>query len=120
MKNFPDLSSAQVYTATLPAGTFSISQNLDGTAQVFEGLSPISNVPQTITAFQFKAALVNASAYDKFNSNMISASQISSIVWNEATSFSRNDPYVLAAAAAAGMTSAQLDAIFVAGALLQS
>jgi len=119
MKTFPDLASAQAYTATLPVGTFAVSQNLDGSTQVVEGLTASNNVPQAITAFQFKAALVNAGAYDKFSSSMTGASQISSIVWNEATSFSRNDPYVLAAATSAGMTSTQLDAIFSAGSLLQ-
>ena len=120
MKTFPDLASAQAYTATLPVGTFAVSQNLDGSTQVVEGLSPNANVPQTVSAFQLKEALANAGLYTSFNTFMSTAPLASQIAWSEAMTFSRNDQFLAAAVSALSVTSAQMDAVFVAAAQITS
>jgi hypothetical protein len=74
-------------------------------------------VPQSITAFQAKAALVNAGLYAQVNTYMTTtAPALDQLAWAEAPSFQRTDTILNAMAAAIGLTSSQLDGLFIAGA----
>lgn len=121
MNNFPDLATALAFTATLPVGTFSISQDLDGSATVITGLIPASTVPQVITSFQAKAALSQAGLYSKVNTYMTTtAPELQQIAWAEASTFDRNDSFIAALAPALGLTDSQVDQLFIVGVTLQA
>ena len=76
-------------------------------------------VPQTLTSFQAKAALANAGLYIAVNTYMTTtASLIDQIAWIEATIFERSSPTIARLAVLLNLSSAQIDALFIAGDLL--
>jgi hypothetical protein len=80
---------------------------------------PAPPVPQSVTAFQAKAALLNAGLYNVVNTYMTTtAPQIDQLAWQEAASFWRDDAMIAALMVPLNLTSAQLDALFVAAAQL--
>ena len=114
MANIP--GPPQVVSAAIPDGTPLTSlQYAAGAVSVAP--APAQAVPQTITAFQAKAALANAGLYATVDSYMTNtAPLIDKLAWQEQITFSRNDSIIAACAAPCGLTSQQLDALFIAGA----
>lgn len=79
-------------------------------------------VPQSITMCQARLALLAASLIASVNSAIANltgpTAAAAQTQWEYSTLVHRNDVLVLSMAAALGLTSAQLDALFIAGALL--
>jgi len=71
-------------------------------------------IPQSVTPFQAKAALLSAGYMPQVNALMADPTTppMYVLAWNEASVFNRESPTVLALAAKLGMTSAQLDQLF--------
>lgn len=88
---------------------------VDMSAEEIAAMS-VATIPRTITAFQAKAALLNASLLDQVEAFMGTAPAFAKLAWREAPQFERNSPTLVAMAAALGLTDAQLDDLFVYGA----
>jgi hypothetical protein len=77
-------------------------------------------VPQQITRYQLQKALQaigKLTAFKTFASN-VARTPDELIDWAEKQVWSRNDPLILAAATAGGVTAPQLDALFIAASLI--
>jgi hypothetical protein len=78
---------------------------------------PPTPVPQCVTAFQAKAALLNTGLYTSVSAYMTSsATPIDQLAWTEAASFQRTDTIISNLMESLGLTNAQLDALFIAAA----
>lgn len=120
MNEFPDLASALIFTATLAIGTFSVEQDLDGSVIVTTGLVPANTVPQTLTAYQAKAALSLAGLFAAVNTYMTTtALEIDQIAWANAQSFNRTDPIIVNMMPVLSLTATQVDQLFITGFALQ-
>lgn len=75
-------------------------------------------VPQVLTARQAKLVLHAAGLLDDVDAAVAAADKATQIEWEYATEIRRDWPTLVAMADALGMTDAQLDDLFVAGALL--
>jgi hypothetical protein len=73
---------------------------------------PPAPVPDAVTPFQAKAALLNAGLLDAVLAAIAAAPRITQLAWAEATEFRRTSPTVLMLAASLGLTSTQLDDLF--------
>lgn len=80
-------------------------------------VAPPPSVPATVTAAQFKMALQAAGLLTSVTAAVAaSPDPLVAIYWGNASSFDRADPRVVALASAINQTSAQIDAVFIAGA----
>lgn len=110
---------------------------LDGSQDAFilPGLTPITEaeadalrappppgVPQTVTRFQALAALHLAGRLTAVQAIMAAPETpvIAKLAWDNALSFERNSPTLLMLAAAIGMTSQDLDALFTQAATIEA
>ncbi len=75
-------------------------------------------VPQSITPFQAKAAILNNGLMPAVTTLMADPSTpaITSLAWEEASEFRRDSPTISAMAAALGLNDAQIDQMFIDGA----
>lgn len=75
-----------------------------------------SNIPQKVTAFQAKAALLQAGLLDRIETLMLSpdTQRIVMLAWDEALLFERGSPAVQAIGVAIGLDSEALDNLFIA------
>ncbi|WP_427183613.1 hypothetical protein ACL598_17490 [Bordetella bronchialis] len=75
-------------------------------------------VPQTVTRYQGRAALLAAGLLDTVTQHFaeVAGSDLAKLAWNEAPTFERDSPLVIATAAALSLTEAQLDDLFIAAA----
>jgi hypothetical protein len=73
-------------------------------------------IPQSVTAFQAKAALLQSGLLDDVESIMAmpETPRIVTLAWNEALYFERQSPTVSMLAGALGLTSGSIDDLFVA------
>ena len=74
------------------------------------------HIPQTITSFQAKAALLNAGLLDTVEAFMVTAPAFAKLAWKEAPTFERNSPTLKAMAQALFLADDQLDSLFTYGA----
>jgi hypothetical protein len=79
-----------------------------------------AKVPDAVTPFQAKAALLQAGLLDAVLAAIAAAPRISQLAWAEATEFRRNSPTVLSLASTLGLTSAQLDDLFKAAKVIEA
>ena len=70
-------------------------------------------VPQIISRFQAKAVLLQMELLDDVETLIASASPIVKLAWENAIEFNRQSPSLLAMASALGLSSEQLDALFI-------
>lgn len=103
--NEPDNSDWQIYKEWLK----------DGNAPDPAVSAPIP-IPQEVTRFQAKAALLNAGLLDAVTAAMAKADAITQLAWVEAVSFKRQSPMVLTMAKALSITDSTLDGLFTAAA----
>jgi len=82
--------------------------------------APVATVPYTVTPFQAKAALLQAGLLDTVKAAIASAPAITQLAWSDATEFTRDSPTIATMAGALGLSSAQVDALFVAAAAIQA
>lgn len=76
------------------------------------------DVPQAVSKFQAKAALLDAGRLAQVEALMASQSTpaIAKLAWTDAQNFERNSPTIAALAAALGLSSEQIDNLFIAAA----
>lgn len=81
-----------------------------------------SVVPQVVSSFQAKAALMQAGLYDAINAALTSADAppLARLAWETAREFERASPTVAGIGAQFGLTDAQLDALFIAAAQIKA
>ena len=86
--------------------------------EVVAATPPAPEVPDVVTRFQARAALHLAGLLGSVEAMMASpdAPALASLAWRDAQDFRRDSPTVLAVAAALGMSSEQIDALFVSAA----
>lgn len=77
-------------------------------------------VPQTVTRFQALAALSNAGLLANAQAAVTAAGGITLLAWENAQSFDRSSPTIASLATALSLTSAQVDALFIAAAQIQA
>jgi hypothetical protein len=94
-------------------------QNATLTAVIAAHDSNKTAVPQTVSSMQAKVALSRAGLLTSVQTWVNSQSAETQLVWNTATTFSRNSGIILAGASALGLSSAQLDALFITAATIQ-
>lgn len=77
-------------------------------------LEAASNTPKKVTAFQAKAALLDAGLLDKVEALMASPDmpRIVKLAWSEALHFERNSPTVQSLGSALGLDDTELDDLF--------
>ena len=69
-----------------------------------------------MSRFQALAALTNAGLYATAQAAVTAAGGITLLAWNNATQFDRTSPTIASLQGALGLTSAQVDALFIAAA----
>lgn len=77
-------------------------------------------VPYSVTPFQAKAAIYNAGLLPAVQAAIAAASPIAQLAWSDATEFTRDSPTIAALSAQLGLSSAQVDALFVAAAAIEA
>jgi hypothetical protein len=77
---------------------------------------PTAPAPQTVTAFQAKAALLESGLLDDIEALMadVNTPRIVKLAWSEALTFERQSPTVLMLATALGLSADELDTLFAA------
>lgn len=85
-------------------------------------VAPPVYVPQIVSRFQAKAALLSAGLLSQVETLIADPSTdiMTKLAWNEAIEFNRNSPTVLGLAKALGLTDEQVDALFVAAAQINA
>ena len=75
---------------------------------------PVAGVPQQVTRFQARAALHLAGLLPQVEALMAApeAPMLAKLAWQDALSFKRNSPTILALSTTLGLTDEQLDALF--------
>lgn len=86
--------------------------------RVLRQWSKALNVPDTVTNYQARAALIAAGLFDTVNTAMLAlpASSIERQAWEYANTFSRQSPIIAALGAQLNLTSDQIDGLFTAAA----
>jgi hypothetical protein len=77
-----------------------------------------ASVPQVVSAMQAKVALLNAGLLSSVQTWINAQDATTQLVWNSATTFSRQSTLIAQAATALGLSSAQIDTLFVAAAAI--
>lgn len=107
------------YAYLLPAGAIQITEAEADTIRAAELTNqPPVAVPQSVTRFKAKAALLNAGLLDAVESLMGNENTpaLSRLAWKEALEFERNSQTVAAMADALNLSGSQLDDLFIAAA----
>lgn len=76
----------------------------------------INGVPQSVSAYQARAALLGAGLLDAVEYAVVHADRQVQLAWEYATTVRRTSPFITAMSGALGLTDAHLDALFVAAA----
>lgn len=79
---------------------------------VFAPVQPVVPVPESVSAFQAKAALMLAGILPQVEATIAQADAFTQLAWAEALTFRRDSPAIAALSAALGLTSAQVDDLF--------
>jgi hypothetical protein len=77
-------------------------------------------VPKAVSRFQAKAALFNAGLLPAVEAAMAQASPVARLAWSEAVEFQRDSPTVAGMSSALGLTSQQVDDLFIAAAQVRA
>ncbi len=80
--------------------------------------APVPSVPNSITRFQALAALHNAGLLDSTIIAVNLAPALTKLAWDNTATFERNNETLNALSAGMGLSSTQLDDLFIAGALI--
>lgn len=82
--------------------------------QLIESADLPDPVPEAITPVQCRLALLDAGLLDAIHAYIVQQPEPVRLRWEYATEIRRDDPTLLACAAALGLTAQQVDALFVA------
>lgn len=115
--------TADVLAAATAAGCAQIVELPCGSYVAGFNADPAPDVPQTVTMKQARLALLNASLYTATNSAIAAmtgpAGQAAQIEWEFSATVSRSDVLMTGVGTTLGLTSEQIDALFIAAALIQ-
>jgi hypothetical protein len=78
--------------------------------------APPAPVPQSVTPYQARVALLGAGLLDAVNAAVEQAGGATKIAWEYATGIERGSPFIAAMQGGLGLSSAQVDALFIAAA----
>lgn len=110
--------TADVLAAAAAAGASQIVELPCGNYVTGFNADPAPAVPQTVTDYQMLMALENAGYYAAVMTYVNAQPMAVQIAFNRQPNFSRNNAMLLAGAAALGLTSAQIDSLFIAAVAL--
>jgi hypothetical protein len=114
------IAGYQLVDAALPPGFSPAAYSWNGSAVVANPL-PAATVPQTVSRFQGLAALSNAGLLTQAQAAVnASANPLVALAWNNSATFDRQSPTMLGIAAALGLTSSQVDELFISAAQLRA
>ena len=82
--------------------------------------APVVTVPDRVSRFQARAALMQAGLLDQAGAAVAQAGPLAQLAWNDAVEFRRNSPTINALAPALGLTAEQIDALFIAAAQIEA
>ena len=77
-------------------------------------------VPYTVTPFQAKAAIYAAGLLPAVEAAIAAAPKVAQLAWSDATEFTRDSPTIAALSAQLGLTSDQVDDLFIAAAAIEA
>lgn len=83
-------------------------------------VAPPAQVPGTVTPFQAKAALLQSGLLDTVKAAIASAPPLVQLAWTDATEFTRDSPTIAALSAQLGLTSEQVDDLFIAASAIEA
>jgi hypothetical protein len=95
-----------------------VEQLADDNADVVAFLNPPAIVPQTVSRMQAMVALSRAGLLTPVQTWVAGQDAEIQLIWNNAPDFSRDSTLLANAAAALGLTAAQVDALFVSAAAI--
>jgi hypothetical protein len=108
--------TADVLAAATAAGCAQIVELPCGNYVAGFNADPATPVPQTLTSFQFKAALAQLGYYTAVLAYINgTAPLVDQMAWAECTQYNRTDAIIASIATAMGYTSEQVDSVFIAG-----
>jgi hypothetical protein len=70
-------------------------------------------IPQEVTKFQAKAALLKYDLLDIVESTIKSSDPLTKLAWGESLTFKRNSDFLISVAAKIGITEKQIDDLFI-------
>lgn len=89
----------------------------------WEVVEPVHKVtvPQEVTRFQARAALYNAGLLESVEAYIaqVDTPMLVKLAWADAQTFSRTSDMIVSVAAGLGLTDAQIDALFIAAAVIE-
>lgn len=97
-----------------------IAGNGSGRPVLQDPPAPVATVPYTVTPFQAKAAIYAAGLLPAVEAAIAAAPKVAQLAWSDATEFTRDSPTIAALSAQLGLTSAQVDALFIAAAAIEA
>jgi hypothetical protein len=117
VSNIIEVQSLDVFLGLVSAAGAHIGDAWDG--KKFTSPAPVTPVPPSISPAQARLALLGAGLLDQVEAAVAGADLATHIAWAQATSIERDSPTVAALSAALGLSAAQLDALFIAGAAIR-
>ena len=84
------------------------------------GVLVVKPVPRVVSAFQAKAALMDAGRLADVETAMAGAGPLAILAWAEATEFHRDSPTISAISAGLGLDQDAVDALFEAAAIIRA
>lgn len=94
----------------IPSDTGQIGDLYDEAAGTFT--APPAPVPESVSARQFKVALIRTGLWDAINAAVSAADIETQVTWATAQVFERSNPMLVAMVAALGYTAEQVDDVF--------
>lgn len=115
------VNATQAGPADAPAGGSVVTLTTEQTARYYSALSNgplafIDNVfiPQMTTSGRFMQALIDLGFYNAVNSTVAASGDLTAqTLWARASQFLRQDPLLIQMGAAAGLSAADMNAVFV-------
>lgn len=105
------------------AGYYAPISSPPGPGYTYDGtqwVAPSPYIPQQVTRFQAKAALLQSNLLDDVEAAVAASTDpLLALAWSDALSFERQSPMVAGITAALGLTEAEVDALFVAASQIQ-
>lgn len=82
--------------------------------------APVVTIPDRVSRFQARAALMQAGLLAQAEAAVAQAGPLAQLAWNDAAEFRRSSPTMNALAPALGLTAEQIDALFIAAAQIEA
>lgn len=116
--NFPDQASIEAFVQQELASV----QNIYALDEVLANQDPINVVPQRVTNFQARAVMIGIGVFAQVNALVaaMGSDTVEYQAWEYANHVYRNSPLVNAIAAQLGMTSEDMDNLFVQAAAIEA